>query len=162
MGISATTTKMKRLYMTKTTSIREMRAGTAPVGTPTSAHLGKIGGSSPCVPLFSASSSDATADPKFCAHLQPGTYTWPILIPVSSQLPPSIFCTWGQTQYRLKAKVRRPGALTANLTAETEVQLVNTPGDDDTEESESIVVDRMWDTQLHYNIAILQKVRALC
>lgn len=55
--------------------------------------------------------------------------------------------------------MRRPGALTANLAAETEVQLVNTPGDDDTEESESIVVDRMWDTQLHYNIAILQKVR---
>lgn len=90
---------------------------------------------------------------------QPGTYTWALLIPLTVRLPPTLECGFGCNTYRLKATVRRAGALTSNITTDTEVQLVAAPGDDDTEESESIVVDRMWETQLQYLIAINQKVR---
>jgi len=59
----------------------------------------------------------------------------------------------------LKATVRRPGALTSNISAETEIHLVAAPGDDDVEESESITVDRFWENQIQYMIALNQKVR---
>ena len=51
--------------------------------------------------------------------------------------------------------------MTSNLTAAAELELVAAPGDDDTEEAENIVVERMWETQLHYTISINQKVRQL-
>jgi hypothetical protein len=90
---------------------------------------------------------------------QAGTYTWALLVPLSVRLPPTLECGFGANSYRLKATVRRAGALTSNLTTETDLQLVAAPGDDDTEDSESIVVDRLWETQLQYMIALNQKVR---
>jgi len=54
----------------------------------------------------------------------------------------------------LKAEVHRPGAFTTKLTAQREVLVVAAPGEEDTEESENIIVERQWDTQLQYLIAI--------
>lgn len=87
-----------------------------------------------------------------------GTYVYPISIPVPGTLPPSLNCEFGSVSYHLKATVVRAGALTTNLTANSEVILVAMPGDDDTEESESIVVERFWETQMKYHVALSGKV----
>ncbi|GAA6043967.1 hypothetical protein JCM8097_004896 [Rhodosporidiobolus ruineniae] len=86
-----------------------------------------------------------------------GTYTYPIAIPVPATLPPTLSCEFGNVQYTLKATVHRAGALTSNLTASTDVVLVSTPSDEDTEENESIVVERYWETQCRYHVAISGK-----
>lgn len=90
-----------------------------------------------------------------------GTYTYPISITVPATLPPSLTCEFGHVAYSLKATVHRAGALTTNLTSSTEVTLVTTPGEEDTEESESIVVERFWETQVKYHVALSGKVRSL-
>ncbi|BGP50375.1 hypothetical protein JCM10450v2_006294 [Rhodotorula kratochvilovae] len=86
-----------------------------------------------------------------------GTYTYPISITVPATLPPSLTCEFGHVGYTLKATVHRAGALTTNLTSSTEVLLVTTPGEEDTEESESIVVERFWETQVKYHVALSGK-----
>ncbi|GAA5823094.1 hypothetical protein JCM11251_007483 [Rhodosporidiobolus azoricus] len=86
-----------------------------------------------------------------------GIYTYPISIPIPASLPPSLMCEFGSVAYTLKATVHRAGALTSNLTASTEVTLVSTPSDEDTEENESIVVERFWETQCKYHVAISGK-----
>lgn len=90
-----------------------------------------------------------------------GTYTYPISIPIPASLPPTITAEFGHVVYSLKATIHRAGALTTNLTASTDVVLVSCPGQDDTEESESIVVERFWETQMKYHIALSGKVRSL-
>jgi hypothetical protein len=50
--------------------------------------------------------------------------------------------------------VHRPGAFTTKLTAEREVHVVAAPGEEDTEDSENIIIERQWDSQLQYLIAI--------
>ncbi|GAA5952135.1 hypothetical protein JCM3765_005206 [Sporobolomyces pararoseus] len=86
-----------------------------------------------------------------------GTYVYPISIPVPGTLPPSLNCEFGSVSYNLKATVVRAGALTTNLTSHQEVILVAMPGEDDTEESESIVVERFWETQMKYHVALSGK-----
>ncbi|GAA5827214.1 hypothetical protein JCM5353_007979 [Sporobolomyces roseus] len=86
-----------------------------------------------------------------------GTYVYPISIPVPGILPPTLTCEFGSVSYTLKATVVRAGALTTNLTAHSEVMLVAMPGEDDTEESESIVVERFWETQMKYHVALSGK-----
>lgn len=88
-----------------------------------------------------------------------GTYTYPIAIPIPASLPPTITSDFGNVAYTLKATVHRAGALTPNLGATSEITLVSCPGQDDTEESESIVVERFWETQMKYHIALSGKVR---
>lgn len=88
-----------------------------------------------------------------------GTYTYPISIPIAASLPPTIFSEFGSVSYALKATIHRAGALTPNLTAIADVTLVSSPGQDDTEENESIVVERFWETQMKYHIALSGKVR---
>lgn len=56
--------------------------------------------------------------------------------------------------WRLKAFAHRPGAFTAKLSATKDVTVVACPGEDDTEDTESIIVERQWDTQMQYLIAI--------
>lgn len=90
-----------------------------------------------------------------------GTYTYPISISIPASLPPSLSCEFGNVTYTLKATVHRAGALTSNLTASQEVTLISTPGEEDTEEAESIVVERFWETQCKYHVAISGKVRFL-
>lgn len=83
-----------------------------------------------------------------------GHYTWPILIPIPTTLPPSITCHFGTVAYALKATVHRHGALTTNLTSETPVLLVSCPSAEDQEENDAIVVERFWEEQMRYLIAI--------
>ncbi|KAF8581093.1 hypothetical protein K439DRAFT_1393126 [Ramaria rubella] len=83
-----------------------------------------------------------------------GTYTYPISFSIPSNSPPTVHCDFGAVIYRLKAVVHRPGALTSKLSATREVTLVASPADDDSEETHSIAVERQWDTQLRYLIAL--------
>lgn len=50
--------------------------------------------------------------------------------------------------------MHRPGAFATKLTAQCEVLVVAAPGEEDTEDSENIIIERQWDTQLQYLIAI--------
>ncbi|KAK4052432.1 hypothetical protein OIV83_002234 [Microbotryomycetes sp. JL201] len=94
-------------------------------------------------------------------EFRPGTYTYPISIAVPASLPPTINADFGHVTYTLKATVHRAGALTPNLTATTEVVLVSAPSQDDTEENESIVVERFWETQMKYHVALSGKSFAI-
>ncbi|SCV71612.1 BQ2448_3200 [Microbotryum intermedium] len=87
-----------------------------------------------------------------------GTYTYPISIAIPVSLPPTISASFGHVTYELKATVHRAGALTSNLTASTEIVLISAPSQDDTEENESIVVERFWETQMKYNVALSGKL----
>lgn len=58
----------------------------------------------------------------------------------------------------IKGFIHRAGALTTNLTSLNEVHIVAAPNEDDLESIESIIVDRMWETQLSYKIVIHCKV----
>lgn len=73
---------------------------------------------------------------------------------IPSKSPPTMRCDFGAITYRLKAVVHRPGALTSKLAATSEVIIVSCPADDDSEETHSIIVERQWDTQLRYMIAL--------
>jgi hypothetical protein len=83
-----------------------------------------------------------------------GTYTYPIAFTVPIDLPPTLHCDFGEVVWFLRATVHRPGAFTSRMTANKEVTLVSTPGEDDTEDTENIIVERQWENQLQYLIAI--------
>ncbi|KAK9895999.1 hypothetical protein P389DRAFT_170898 [Cystobasidium minutum MCA 4210] len=83
-----------------------------------------------------------------------GSYNFPIYFPIPLSLPPTIHANHGQVTYMLKGFVNRAGALTTNLHAVSEVHVVAAPHEDDLEAIESIIVERMWETQLNYKIVI--------
>ncbi|KAJ7772092.1 hypothetical protein DFH07DRAFT_953375 [Mycena maculata] len=83
-----------------------------------------------------------------------GTYTFPISFAVPQDSPPSMECPWGRLVWRLKANVHRPGAFAPRMTAVREVVVVAGPMEDDTEDTENIVVERHWEQQLQYLISI--------
>ncbi|KAG2347465.1 hypothetical protein BDR05DRAFT_927310 [Suillus weaverae] len=83
-----------------------------------------------------------------------GTYTYPISFTIPNNSPPTIECDYGSMIWRLKAEVHRPGAFTAKLTAQREVLVVAAPCEEDTEDSENIIIERQWESQLQYLIAI--------
>ena len=90
----------------------------------------------------------------FChVHLL-GTYTYPISFPIPGNAPPSLECDYGRVKWRLKANVHRPGTFQTKLTANREVILISCPNEDDTEDTDSILVERHWDMQLQYLISI--------
>jgi len=91
---------------------------------------------------------------------QAGRYVWPIQLAIPVTLPPTLNATFGSVRYTLKAQVTRVGALTSNLTADTRVELVSSPGVDDTEETDSLVIERMWELQMRYLITVSGKVRS--
>lgn len=68
--------------------------------------------------------------------------------------PPTIECDHGSMIWKLKAEVHRPGTFTTKLTAQHEVLVVAAPGEEDTEDSENIIIERQWESQLQYLIAI--------
>lgn len=59
--------------------------------------------------------------------------------------------------YRLKASVVRVGALTPNLIEEKEIMMIAGPQEDDMEESENVIVERQWEDQMRYQIALSGK-----
>ncbi|KAG2159160.1 uncharacterized protein EDB93DRAFT_1075989 [Suillus bovinus] len=83
-----------------------------------------------------------------------GTYTYPISFTIPNNSPPTIECDYGSMIWRLKAEVHRPGAFTPKLTAQREVLVVAAPCEDDTEDSENTIIERQWESQLQYMIAI--------
>ncbi|KAI0061210.1 hypothetical protein BV25DRAFT_807582 [Artomyces pyxidatus] len=83
-----------------------------------------------------------------------GTYTFPISFSIPSNMPPTLQCEYGSVSWRLKASVHRPGAFTTKLMASRDVILVASPSEDDTEDTENIVVERFWDDQMQYLLSI--------
>ncbi|KAG9105365.1 hypothetical protein FRC07_009342, partial [Ceratobasidium sp. 392] len=86
-----------------------------------------------------------------------GTYNYPISFAIPSNTLPSLHCDFGSIVYRLKAVVHRTGTFVPKLVAQSEVTLISSPGEDDMEETENIVVERQWDEQLRYFITISGK-----
>ena len=81
-------------------------------------------------------------------------YTYPISFAIPANSPPTLQVDYGSVTWRLKAVVHRPGTFKTKLTAAQDITVVASPGEDDTEDSESIIVERQWDTQMQYLIAI--------
>lgn len=109
--------------------------------------------------------------------MKAGTYNYPIFsgcrtartakilrlnqsaVAVPASLPPTLHADFGSVRYMLKGFVKRAGALTTNLSALNEVHVIAAPNEDDLEANESIIVERMWETQMSYKIVIHCKVR---
>ncbi|SPO22177.1 related to ALY2 - alpha arrestin [Ustilago trichophora] len=86
-----------------------------------------------------------------------GTYTYPICISLPSNLPPTLHADFGFNRYVLRANVVRAGALTPNLVAEREVNLIHASDEDALEETDSIVVERCWEDLLSYMVVFSGK-----
>ncbi|KAI0776243.1 hypothetical protein BD413DRAFT_263574 [Trametes elegans] len=83
-----------------------------------------------------------------------GVYTYPVSFAIPANSPPSLHVDYGSVVWKLKAVVHRPGAFKAKLQTSQDITVIATPCEDDTEESESIIVERQWDTQMQYLIVI--------
>ncbi|KAG6879922.1 hypothetical protein C0992_009586 [Termitomyces sp. T32_za158] len=83
-----------------------------------------------------------------------GTYTYPIAFALPANSPPTITCNYGTVTWRLRATVHRPGAFKSKYTAHREVMVITSPTDEDTEDTENIIVERHWEQQLQYLISI--------
>ncbi|KAL0955875.1 hypothetical protein HGRIS_002074 [Hohenbuehelia grisea] len=83
-----------------------------------------------------------------------GTYTYPISFQIPGHSPPTLQCSFGSVVWRLKATAHRPGAFHTKLTTSREVNVISSPDNDDTEDTENIIVERQWDDQLQYFICI--------
>ncbi|KZT72264.1 hypothetical protein DAEQUDRAFT_664375 [Daedalea quercina L-15889] len=83
-----------------------------------------------------------------------GTYTWPISFAIPASSPPTLHCDLGHVTWKLKAFAHRPGTFTTKMSASQEITVVTCPSEDDLEETDSIIVERQWDTQMQYLITI--------
>ncbi|EIW71659.1 hypothetical protein TREMEDRAFT_42980 [Tremella mesenterica DSM 1558] len=83
-----------------------------------------------------------------------GTYNYPISFPIPTNTPPTVHGDFGTVIYKLKAVVVRAGALSPNLIEEMEVTMIATPQEDDLEETENVLVERQWEEQMRYQIAL--------
>ncbi|ORY34869.1 or S-antigen, C-terminal domain-domain-containing protein [Naematelia encephala] len=101
--------------------------------------------------------TDAEEDVHNWKEFRKGTYNYPISFPIPVDAPPSIHAEFGSVTYRLKATVIRVGALTPNLVEEVEVMMIASPQEDDLEESENVIVERQWEEQMRYQIALSGK-----
>jgi len=95
--------------------------------------------------------------PRTLRESRSGTYNYPISFPIPVNTPPTIHAEFGSVTYRLKATVVRVGALTPNLVEDVEVSMIASPQEDDLEESENVVVERQWEEQMRYQIALSGK-----
>ncbi|KAL1746644.1 hypothetical protein HDZ31DRAFT_33689 [Schizophyllum fasciatum] len=87
-------------------------------------------------------------------EFKPGTYTYPISFTIPGDAPPTLRCDYGSVVWRLKANVHRPGTFTSKLSDTREVMMIHCPMEEDTEDTENIIVERQWDQQLQYLITI--------
>ncbi|KAF9553024.1 hypothetical protein CPC08DRAFT_698073 [Agrocybe pediades] len=83
-----------------------------------------------------------------------GTYTYPISFNIPSNAPPTMHCDYGSVTWRLKAIVHRPGAFKPRMATAREVTVITCPTEEDTEDTENIIVERHWEQQLQYLISI--------
>ena len=81
-------------------------------------------------------------------------YTYPITFTIPASAPPTLSCDYGSVIWRLKAHAHRPGAFTTKLSASQDVTVVSAPGEDETEDSENVIVERQWDNQMQYLLTI--------
>lgn len=86
-----------------------------------------------------------------------GVYNYPIAFSIPADSPPTIHADFGSVVYRLRATVFRAGALSPNFVDEQEVTLVASPTEEDTEETENVIVERQWEDQMSYLIALSGK-----
>ena len=63
-------------------------------------------------------------------------------------------CEYGSVVWQLRANVHRPGAFKTKLTAVRDVNIIVCPTEEDTEDTENIIVERQWEQQLQYLIAV--------
>jgi len=88
------------------------------------------------------------------ANKYAGVYTYPISFIVPGNAPPTLQTSYGNVTWRLKGQVHRPGAFNPKISAVREVILIAAPGEDDIEDTENIIIERQWDSQLQYLISI--------
>lgn len=86
-----------------------------------------------------------------------GTYTFPISFSIPGNAPPTMVCHYGSVFWRLKASVHRPGTFKSKMTTSREVITVACPTSEDTEDTDNIIVERLWDQQLQYLISVSGK-----
>ncbi|KAF8967977.1 hypothetical protein BDZ97DRAFT_1755710 [Flammula alnicola] len=87
-------------------------------------------------------------------EFKPGTYTYPISFSIPSDAPPTMQCDFGSVVWQLKANVHRPGTFKPKMTATRDVIVIACPTEEDTEDTENILVERQWEQQLQYLIAV--------
>ena len=83
-----------------------------------------------------------------------GTYTWPISFAIPATSPPTLHCDFGHVNWKLKAYAHRPGTFTTKMSASQDITVVACPSEDDLEDTDSIIVERQWDTQMQYLITV--------
>ncbi|KIY46033.1 hypothetical protein FISHEDRAFT_47966 [Fistulina hepatica ATCC 64428] len=83
-----------------------------------------------------------------------GTYTYPISFTIPGDAPPTLRAPYGSISWRLKGTVHRPGTFTSKLTAFRHVMVIHSQSEEDTEDTENIIVERQWDQQLQYLVTI--------
>ncbi|KAK0241334.1 hypothetical protein EDD85DRAFT_764391 [Armillaria nabsnona] len=83
-----------------------------------------------------------------------GTYTYPISFTIPGNAPPTLQCNFGSISWTISANVHRPGTFKTKLSAQREIVVVSCPTEEDTEDTENIIVERHWDQQLQYLITI--------
>jgi hypothetical protein len=87
-------------------------------------------------------------------HIISGEYNYPISFSIPAKAPPTVASHLGGVFWRLKAYVHRPGPLSHKLTTSQDILFISTPGEEDTEDTEYLIFERVWETSLHYHIAL--------
>uniref|UniRef100_A0A060TDI4 ARAD1D44154p n=1 Tax=Blastobotrys adeninivorans TaxID=409370 RepID=A0A060TDI4_BLAAD len=116
----------------------------------------------PLHPDHSGSSTHVYDDEQDTTHrgyrvFQPGEYVYNFELPIPHSLPETISAAYGSIKYSLEAHVERAGAFKTNLNGHKPVKIVRTESHNSVELSEPIAINRDWEDQLRYEIAIAGK-----
>ncbi|KAK0494848.1 hypothetical protein EDD18DRAFT_285973 [Armillaria luteobubalina] len=98
--------------------------------------------------------ADDRIDGERWREFKAGTYTYPISFTIPGNAPPTLQCNYGSISWTISANVHRPGTFKTKLSAQREIVVVSCPTEEDTEDTENIIVERHWDQQLQYLITI--------
>ncbi|KAK0459119.1 uncharacterized protein EV420DRAFT_1269365 [Desarmillaria tabescens] len=98
--------------------------------------------------------ADDRIDGERWREFKAGTYTYPISFTIPGNAPPTLQCNFGSISWTISANVHRPGTFKTKLSAQREIVVVSCPTEEDTEDTENIIVERHWDQQLQYLITI--------
>ncbi|KAF8962652.1 hypothetical protein BDZ97DRAFT_1905243 [Flammula alnicola] len=79
---------------------------------------------------------------------------WKEFKPASRPTRLRMQCDFGSVVWQLKANVHRPGTFKPKMTATRDVIVIACPTEEDTEDTENILVERQWEQQLQYLIAV--------
>ncbi|WFD37008.1 hypothetical protein MCUN1_003900 [Malassezia cuniculi] len=87
-------------------------------------------------------------------ELSSGHYSYPFTWSLPRRLPPTLHADFGHIEYTLRATVVRCGALATNLTAQTEVTLVQAPPAEAAVSVAPVVVERTCEDMLAYTLVV--------